>query len=83
MLANYSEMDSEKFRQLMARQLALLGPAASIDDLVRALASRGTAMPKYFEFDDREVAALIGRVIADEIPKATRAALNTVLGRLD
>jgi HK97 family phage prohead protease len=46
MLAAYSEMDSEKFRELMARQLALLGPAASIVDLVHALAQQGVAAPR-------------------------------------
>lgn len=87
MLEAYSEMDSAKFRELMARQLATLGPAGKIDDFVRAMCRDGVVAsrnwtPEY-DIDEKELATLIGRVIADEIPRAARAAFNTALGRLD
>lgn len=83
MLAAYSEMDSDKFRELMRVQLATLGPAGKIDDFVRAMCRDGVAAPKYFDIDERQLGRLIAEVISEEAANATKAALNTVLGRLD
>lgn len=41
-----SEMDSDKFRQLMAVQIATLGPNASIADLASAIAAQGVPVPR-------------------------------------
>lgn len=93
MLDAYEEMGSEKFRQLMARQLALLGPAGSIADLLRGLTEQGVPamrnVPGYsqkqelIDVDEYALATLIGRVVAEEAGKQTRAALCQALGRLD
>lgn len=88
MLAAYSEMDSDKFRELMRVQLATLGPAGKIDDFVRAMCRDGVVAsrswtPETYDIDEKELATVIAQVVASEMGKQTRAALNQVLGRLD
>jgi hypothetical protein len=88
MLEAYEEMEGDKFRQLMARQLALLGPNATISDLVRGIMQQGVVAsrswePETFDIDEKELAVAIAQVIATETVTQTRAALNATLGRLD
>lgn len=84
MLAAYEEMTSQKFRELMGRQLATLGPLGTIADLVRGLQAAGVyTEPKSYDIDERQVARLIAEVIAETTGTQVRAAFNTVLGRLD
>ena len=83
MLAAYSEMEGHKFRQLMAAQLSVLGPNATISDLVRGIMRDGTTPPQASDVDLRQVGELIARVIATETANATKAALCQALGRLD
>jgi hypothetical protein len=83
MRAQYQEMEGGKFIELMARQIALLGPNASIAALMRAVAGDGVPASKYFDVDEKELAVAIARVVAGEMATATKAAFNAALGRLD
>lgn len=90
MRRQYQEMEGGKFIELMARQIALLGPNASIAALMRAVAGDGVAAPKHWrgdddllDIDEKELATLIAGVIAETTGTQVRAALNTALGRLD
>jgi len=83
MLSVYEEMTSFKFRQLMAAQLSVLGPDATIADLVRAIMTQGVPLQEPFDVDMRDVCAIIAKVVAEEMGAQTKAALNAVMGRLD
>jgi HK97 family phage prohead protease len=62
----------------------------SLDDLFRHMNAHTPAMrswdgqtPETLDVDEKDLALAIGRVIAEEAGKQTRAALNAALGRLD
>ena len=88
MLAMMNTGSRHSVAEDLAVQMRRLGPDASIGELCRAVMAQGVVAarswaPETYDIDDRQLASLIGQVIAEEIPRATRAALNAAVGRLD